>query len=117
YNIHAESAQRETGEPRADRTPASKHASAPNQLTFSIVPIAPFRLDLTAWALRRRSQNLVDRWDGTTYRRVLPFDDVPVEVAVHQTGTSSAPRLNVSLTGTRLRPELTHEANALVETM
>jgi hypothetical protein len=37
-----------------------------------------------AWALRRRSQNRINRWDGATYRRVLPFDDVPVEVAVGQ---------------------------------
>ncbi|MEO6781860.1 MAG: hypothetical protein ABI196_13295 [Bradyrhizobium sp.] len=100
-----------------DRAPTSSRASTPNQLTFSIVPIAPFRLDLTAWALRRRPQNLVDRWDGTTYRRVLPFDDAPVEVAVRQTGSSSAPRLNVRLTGERLRPEFKREAKALVEKM
>jgi DNA-3-methyladenine glycosylase II len=116
-NTHAENARRPTGEPSLTSTPTSKHASVPSQITFSIVPIAPFRLDLTAWALRRRPQNLVDRWDGTTYRRVLPFDDVPVEVAVRQTGTSSAPRLNVSLTGARLRPEFKHEAKALVEKM
>ena len=34
-------------------------------------PIPPFRLDLTVWALRRRPRNLIDRWDGTTYRRVI----------------------------------------------
>lgn len=98
-------------------TPRANRVSALNHLTFSVVPIAPFRLDLTAWALRRRPQNMVDRWDGTTYRRVLPFDDVPVEVAVHQSGTSATPRLNVTLTGTRLRPALKHEAKALVEKM
>ena len=98
-------------------TPTAKHASATSELTFPIVPIAPFRLDLTVWALRRRPQNLVDRWDGTTYRRVLPFDEMPVEVAVRQTGSSSAPRLNICLTGERLRPEFKHEAKALVEKM
>jgi DNA-3-methyladenine glycosylase II len=86
-----------------------------DQITFSIIPIAPFRLDLTAWALRRRPQNLVDRWDGTTYRRVLPFNNLPVEVAIRQTGLSSAPRLNICLIGERLRPEFKREAKALVE--
>ena len=37
-------------------------------ITFSLDPIPPFRLDLTAWALRRRPQNEVDFWDGETYR-------------------------------------------------
>ena len=40
-------------------------------LGFMLRPIPPFRLDLTVWALRRRSRNLIDRWDGTTYRRVI----------------------------------------------
>ena len=102
---------------RCGLAPPAEHASTPKQLTFSVVPIAPFRLDLTAWALRRRPQNLVDRWDGTTYRRVIPFGDVPVDLAVHQSGTSSAPLLNVCLTGARLRPEFKHEARALVEKM
>ncbi|MEO8098532.1 MAG: DNA-3-methyladenine glycosylase 2 family protein [Acidobacteriota bacterium] len=91
--------------------------STQRTLRFSITPIAPFRLDLTAWALRRRPQNLVDRWDGITYRRVIPFDNAPVEMAVRQTGSSSAPRVIVRLTGERLRPEYRREARALVEKM
>src|SRR5512142_1234972 len=39
-------------------------------LSFHLRPLPPFRLDLTAWALRRRARNIVDRWDGV-YRRVL----------------------------------------------
>ena len=31
-----------------------------SHITFSLDPIPPFRLDLTAWALRRRPQNEVD---------------------------------------------------------
>lgn len=100
-----------------DKTQAAKRSPAPSHLTFSVVPLAPFRLDLTAWALRRRPQNLVDRWDGATYRRVLPFDDAPVEMAVRQIGSSLAPMLTVCLTGERLRPEFRHEAKALVEKM
>jgi hypothetical protein len=45
-----------------------RRARAP---AFIIRPVPPFRLDLTVWALRRRARNLVDRWDGTTYRRVI----------------------------------------------
>ncbi len=100
-----------------DRTPAARLASAPDQITLFVVPIPPFRLDLTAWALRRRPQNLVDRWDGTTYRRVVPFGDVPVEMAVRQIGASPAPRLRVCLTGARLQPEFQREARTLVEKM
>ncbi|HRT41153.1 MAG TPA: DNA-3-methyladenine glycosylase 2 family protein, partial [Phycisphaerae bacterium] len=31
---------------------------------FFLRPVAPFRLDLTVWALRRVPINLIDRWDG-----------------------------------------------------
>ena len=60
-----------------------------------LAPTPPFRLDLTAWALRRRSRNAVDRWDGHVYRRVVVLDDTPVEIAVEQAGS----RLHVSATG------------------
>ena len=86
-------------------------------LTFSIVPVAPFRLDFTAWALRRRIQNRIDRWDGATYRRVPPFDGVPIEVAVRQSGPCDAPWLQVTLTGPGLRPEFKEKAKLLAEKM
>jgi DNA-3-methyladenine glycosylase II len=73
-------------------------------LTFSMRPSPPFRLDLTAWVLRRRARNLVDRWDGATYRRVLVVGSSPVEVAVTQVGSCEYPRLEVTVTG-RLSPE------------
>ena len=53
-------------------------------LSFIIPATAPFRLDLTVWTLRRRIDNLVDRWDGETYRRVLPWRNEAVEIAVRQ---------------------------------
>jgi len=68
---------------------------------FSLEPAPPFRLDLTVWALRRRQDNEVDRWDGETYRRVLPLNGKPVEVAVTQKGPPDAPRLEVTVTGAR----------------
>jgi DNA-3-methyladenine glycosylase II len=66
--------------------------------SFVLRPIPPFRLDLTAWALRRRPRNLIDRWDGTTYRRVIVMDGRPTELAVRQTGSSASPRLHVTAT-------------------
>jgi len=67
--------------------------------TFEIEPVAPFRLDLTVWALRRRAGNAVDRWDGRSYRRALVVDEVAVDVEVTQTGSLLAPRLEVVATG------------------
>lgn len=67
--------------------------------TFELKPITPFRLDLTVWTLRRRPHNIVDRWDGTTYRRVLPLSIGPVEVAVSQTAPPETARLQVVVVG------------------
>lgn len=63
---------------------------------FSLKPVPPYRLDLTVWTLRRRADNAFDRFDGSTYRRVLPTPDGPVEVAVRQAGTPDSPRLQVT---------------------
>ena len=73
-------------------------ANSPRQ--FTIRPVPPFRLDLTVWALRRRPRNLVDRWDGATYRRVVVVDGRTMELAVRQTGAAAAPRLDVTVTPT-----------------
>jgi hypothetical protein len=32
--------------------------------SFELRPVPPFRLDLTVCTLRRRTHNIVDRWDG-----------------------------------------------------
>jgi DNA-3-methyladenine glycosylase II len=69
------------------------------RLSFKMKPAAPFRLDLTVWALRRRAHNLVDRWDGRTYRRVLALGETPVEVEVSQTGSPGSPELLVTVPG------------------
>src|SRR6188474_88009 len=67
-------------------------------LTFVLRPLPPFRLDLTVWALRRRSRNLIDRWDGTTYRRVIVLGKRPTELAMRQIGSPTAPRVVVTAT-------------------
>ena len=67
--------------------------------TVFLEPVPPFRLDLTVWTLRRRPDNVVDRWDGTTYRRVLPLPTGPVDVAVTQVASPEAARLKVAVAG------------------
>lgn len=62
-------------------------------LRFYLQPYAPFRLDLTAWALLRRSRNLIDRWDGTQYSRLLVIDGAPLHLAVRQTAPSDRPEI------------------------
>ncbi len=71
-------------------------------VSFQLKPKPPFRLDLTAWALRRRPDNIVDRWDGKTYSRVLLLEGRPAEVEAIQTGTLDSPKLQISIIGTRL---------------
>ncbi len=74
-------------------------------LSFELTATAPLRLDLTVWALRRRPHNLVDRWDGGTYRRVLMLQGRPVAAAVRQHGPPQEPRLAVEAQGPLLPPE------------
>jgi DNA-3-methyladenine glycosylase II len=69
------------------------------QISLDIKPRPPFRLDLTAWTLRRRPDNAMDRWNGQTYRRVLLLPTGPVEVAVAQVEPPETPRLRVSVGG------------------
>lgn len=71
----------------------------PFQFDLSAVP--PFRLDFTVWTLRRRTENAVDRWDGETYRRVLPMQSGPVELAIRQTAAAEQPRIEVRVRGAR----------------
>lgn len=66
------------------------------QETFWLDPIPPYRLDLTVWALRRRVSNRIDRWDGTTYTRVLLLEGQPISVSVTQHGPMTHPRLLVT---------------------
>lgn len=88
-----------------------------NRFAFSIDPIPPFRLDLTAWTLRRRPGNIVDRWDGKTYRRALVMGGHPLEVEVEQTGSPDAPRLKVRATSALPFPGARSAVRSTVERM
>jgi DNA-3-methyladenine glycosylase II len=74
-------------------------AKRPRDSQLEIEPRAPFRLDLTAWALRRRPHNVTDRWHPPTYRRVVSVDGGPVACSVTQEGVPDVPRLSVLLAG------------------
>jgi DNA-3-methyladenine glycosylase II len=77
-------------------TPRTLPATAArSSLSFTLHPVPPFHLDLTVWALRRRPENILDRWDGQTYRRALLINDEVVEVAVEESGSAARPRLTV----------------------
>jgi DNA-3-methyladenine glycosylase II len=95
-----------TGRPENfDRSRRRQFGDDRSTLTFSLKPVPPFRLDLTAWTLRRRASNSIDRWDGEQYRRVLVLQDSPFEVAVTQSGSVDAPQLHVTITGSPILPE------------
>ena len=74
----------------------------PTQRVFELRPQAPFRLDFTVWALRRRAQNAIDRWDGRCYRRTLLIKGEPLELAVTQLEGAGTPRLEAVLSGPRV---------------
>lgn len=93
-------------------TPAAAHVPHRPRRPLELQPRPPFRLDLTVWALRRREQNQIDTWDGRRYRRVLLVDDMPVELTVTQTGTASAPRLELALGAERLTSEIEDSARS-----
>jgi DNA-3-methyladenine glycosylase II len=84
--------------------PARQTAPDLERLAFQIKPVPPFRLDLTVQALRRRAVNGVDRWDGTTYRRVLVVDQRPLAIEVAQIAPSECPMLEVTVSGPSLPP-------------
>ena len=68
------------------------------RIEFDLTPLPPYRLDLTAWALKRREDNTWDRWDpdAGTYSRLLVHKGTPIDVSVSQTGSINAPVLHVA---------------------
>jgi DNA-3-methyladenine glycosylase II len=66
---------------------------------LTLRPTPPFRLDLTAWAIRRRPHNTIDHFDGATYRRVVIVDKQPVAISVRQIAPAQSPELEVVAAG------------------
>ncbi len=73
---------------------------ADHAATLWLTPRPPFRLDLTAWALRRYAGNRIDVWGAGAYRRAFLIDGRRIEAEVRQHGGAEAPRLRVVLHGT-----------------
>jgi DNA-3-methyladenine glycosylase II len=69
---------------------------------FQIEPAGPFRLDLTAWALRRNASNSVDRWSAATFEHVLSLAGGPVALSVTQAAGPDEPRLSARLAGKQI---------------
>jgi len=68
-------------------------------VSIELHPLGPFRLDLTAWALRRRARNRIDIWDGDTYRRALVVDGQPLAVEVTQLPRRRLSTLTLTISG------------------
>ncbi len=91
-----------------------RHRSRVESVTFGLRPLPPFRLDLTVWVLRRRARNLMDQWDGATYRRVVMIEGRPFRVAVNQTGSNDRARLRVVVSGRQIGSDLRDKVRALL---
>ena len=87
------------------------------RVQLMLVPRPPFRLDLTVWALRRRDHNVLDRWDGSIYRRALTLGAHDVEIAVTQVAPRENPELELTVTGDELTQEIAPAAAAAVRRM
>jgi DNA-3-methyladenine glycosylase II len=75
-------------------------------------------LDLTAWALRRRDKNAVDRWDDGHYSRLIVVDGDPVQLTVIQEVVGVEPTLVVTVESTtRISTRVRNEAGQLVTKM
>lgn len=68
-------------------------------ISFSLRPLPPFSLELTVWALRRRANNEIDRWDGRNYSRIFVIEGKPLKVSVSQEGGLSRARLHIEAAG------------------
>ena len=68
------------------------------RIEFDLTPLPPYRLDLTAWALKRREDNTWDRWDSgaAIYSRLLIYNSQPIDVSVSQTGSINTPLLHIT---------------------
>jgi DNA-3-methyladenine glycosylase II len=84
------------------------------EVRLRLKPVPPFRLDLTAWAIRRRPHNTIDHFDGESYRRVIVIDGQPVAIAVRQIAPPKSPEIEVVATGPGASRRTAHAIEAIV---
>jgi DNA-3-methyladenine glycosylase II len=86
-----------------------------NRKSFVLTPRPPFRLDLTVWTLRRRPDNLIDRWDGQVYRRMVVLPGGPTEFAVQQVAPPLTPKLKVTVEGKSLSADTKELVSSILQ--
>ncbi len=87
-----------------------------NRVYFNIQVVPPFRLDLTTWVLQRRKKNILDQWDGQSYRRVLILQDLPIKITVSQRGSADDSYLLVVLQCQQtITPQIQAEAKTAIQ--
>ena len=89
----------------------------PEPSSFTIDFESPFRLDLSVWALRRRSVNSIDRWDGTSYKRALVLKGDVVGLSVTQATLHESRHLDVDFTRGGRGGEVGEDVRASIESM
>jgi DNA-3-methyladenine glycosylase II len=85
------------------------------EVTFRLKPVPPFRLDLTAWAIRRRPHNTIDHFDGERYRRIVVLDGQPAAITVRQIAPPDSPEIEVVAIGAGVAKETAATLEALVD--
>jgi DNA-3-methyladenine glycosylase II len=78
--------------------------------------LPPFRLDFTAWALRRLPINRVDRFEKGVYSRTVVLFGNPFEVSVTQPSTEES-SIEIGVKGAKVTERVRSEAAALVKKM
>jgi DNA-3-methyladenine glycosylase II len=85
------------------------------EVSFTLNPLPPFRLDYTVWVLRRRPDNIWDRWDGLTYQRVLVLDEKALDISVTQKGPAERPGLKIAAAGRGLKSDAQSNLTVVLE--
>ncbi|MCK9264187.1 MAG: DNA-3-methyladenine glycosylase 2 family protein [Desulfomonilia bacterium] len=87
-------------------------------VTFSLPVRSPFSLNLTVWALRRRKTNIVDRWDGARYSRIIVFNSSPVNITVRQEDMSPETGIRITLESKSVLPhQIQNDVGLLLQKM
>lgn len=84
--------------------------------SFLLHPVPPFRLDYTIWALRRRTKNIIDQWDGKHYTRLFILDDQLIKINVEQKNNLNSPQILVT-TDKHLTKKIQNKLSHLLEMM
>jgi DNA-3-methyladenine glycosylase II len=78
----------------------------------------PFRLDFTVWALRRRQKNIIDRWDGDKYSRIVVFNNNPIQLTITQERWGNGSKLVIALQSKKqVTAQVRKQVKALVQRM